>query len=172
VCGLKWSPCKQYLASGGDDNRLLVWDLRSLSPVQDYTEHSAAVRAIAWSPHHRGLLATGGGATDRCIHIWDSLTGQAVKRVDTGSQVSNVAWSKHSHELVSTHGHFQDQIRLWKYPGLTQLASLTANFARVLYMAESPDGQAVVTGFADETLRFWNVFRKRHSQKVNAQFIH
>ena len=57
--------------------------------------------AIAWSPHHRGLLATGGGATDRCIHIWDSLTGQAVKRVDTGSQVSNVAWSKHSHELVS-----------------------------------------------------------------------
>ncbi|XP_023718933.1 fizzy-related protein homolog [Cryptotermes secundus] len=68
---------------------------------------------------------------------------------------------------VSTHGHFQEQIRLWKYPGLTQLASLTANSARVLYMAESPDGQAVVTGSADETLRFWSVFRKRHSQKEN-----
>jgi WD40 repeat protein len=57
--------------------------------------------AIAWSPHHRGLLTTGGGAADRCIHFWDSLTGQAVKRVDTGSQVSNVAWSKESPELVS-----------------------------------------------------------------------
>jgi WD40 repeat protein len=57
--------------------------------------------AIAWSPHHRGLLATGGGAADRCIHIWDSLTGQAVTRVDTESQVSNIAWSKDSPELVS-----------------------------------------------------------------------
>jgi WD40 repeat protein len=46
-------------------------------------------------------LATGGGAADWCIHIWDSLTGQALKRVDTGSQVSNIAWSKDSPELVS-----------------------------------------------------------------------
>jgi WD40 repeat protein len=43
----------------------------------------------------------GGGSADRCLHIWDALTGQAVKQVDTGSQVSNVAWSKHSPELVS-----------------------------------------------------------------------
>ena len=73
---------------------------------------------------------------------------------------------------VSTHGDIKDQIRLWKYPGLTQFASLTANSARVLYMAESPDRAAVVTGSADETLRFWSVFRKGHSHKVNAQFIH
>jgi WD40 repeat protein len=43
----------------------------------------------------------GAGAADQSIHIWDALTGQAVKCVDTGSQVSNVAWSKDSLELVS-----------------------------------------------------------------------
>jgi WD40 repeat protein len=43
----------------------------------------------------------GGGAADRFVHIWDALTGQAVKRVDTGSPVSNVAWLKDSPELVS-----------------------------------------------------------------------
>jgi WD40 repeat protein len=73
---------------------------------------------------------------------------------------------------VSTHGDFQNQIRVWKYPGVTQLASLTAHSARVLYMAVSPDGEAVVTGAADETLCFWNVFRKPRSRKVSAQFIH
>jgi len=26
VCGLKWSPDRQLLASGGNDNRLLVWN--------------------------------------------------------------------------------------------------------------------------------------------------
>jgi WD40 repeat protein len=28
----------------------------------------------------------------------------------------------------------------------------------VLYLAMSPDGQSIVTGAGDETLRFWNVF--------------
>jgi cell division cycle 20-like protein 1 (cofactor of APC complex) len=72
---------------------------------------------------------------------------------------------------VSTHGDFQNQIRVWKYPNLTQLASLTAHSARVLYMAVSPDGEAVVTGGGDEKLCFWTVFSKPHSQKVSAQFI-
>jgi cell division cycle 20-like protein 1 (cofactor of APC complex) len=55
---------------------------------------------------------------------------------------------------VSTHGDLQNQICVWKYPGLTRLVSLTAHLARVLYMAVSPDGKAVVTGAADQTLRF------------------
>ena len=28
----------------------------------------------------------------------------------------------------------------------------------VLYLAMSPDGQSIVTGAGDETLRFWNIF--------------
>ena len=33
--------------------------------MQQYTEHIAAVKAIAWSPHQHGLLASGGGTADR-----------------------------------------------------------------------------------------------------------
>jgi cell division cycle 20-like protein 1 (cofactor of APC complex) len=73
---------------------------------------------------------------------------------------------------VSTHGNLQSQILSWKYPGMTQLACLTAHPSGVLYMAVSPDGEAIVTGAGDETLRFCNIFRKAHSRKVSAQFIH
>ena len=31
----------------------------------------------------------------------------------------------------------------------------------------SPDGEAIVTGAGDETLRFWNVFNKARSHKVS-----
>ncbi|XP_014211311.1 fizzy-related protein homolog [Copidosoma floridanum] len=171
VCGLKWSPDKQYLASGGNDNRLYVWNLHSLSPIQTYTEHLAAVKAIAWSPHHHGLLASGGGTADRCIRFWNTLTGQPMQCVDTGSQVCNLAWSKHSSELVSTHGYSQNQILVWKYPSLTQVAKLTGHSYRVLYLAMSPDGEAIVTGAGDETLRFWNVFSKARSQKENKSVL-
>ena len=43
---------------------------------------------------------SGGGTADRCLRFWNTLTGQAMQCVDTGSQVCNVAWSKHTKELV------------------------------------------------------------------------
>jgi len=165
VCGLRWSPDRQLLASGGNDNKLMVWNLSNTNPYQQYSDHVAAVKAIAWSPHQHGLLASGGGTVDRCIRFWNTLTGQNLHCIDTGSQVCNLAWSKHSNELVSTHGYSQNQILVWKYPNLQQVAKLTGHTCRVLYLAMSPDGESIVTGAGDETLRFWNVFSKSHTQK-------
>ena len=44
------------------------------------------------------------------------------------------------------------------------LATLTGHTYRVLYLAISPDGQTIVTGAGDETLRFWNVFPSSKSK--------
>ncbi|GAB4827479.1 Protein FIZZY-RELATED 3 [Ancistrocladus abbreviatus] len=158
VCGLKWSHDDRELASGGNDNQLLVWNRHSQQPILKLTEHTAAVKAIAWSPHQSGLLASGGGTADRCIRFWNTANGKQLNNVDTGSQVCNLAWSKNVNELVSTHGYSQNQIMVWKYPSLAKVATLTGHSLRVLYLSTSPDGQTIVTGAGDETLRFWNVF--------------
>jgi cell division cycle 20-like protein 1 (cofactor of APC complex) len=71
---------------------------------------------------------------------------------------------------VSTHGYSQNQILIWKYPSLAQVAQLTGHSYRVLYLAMSPDGESIVTGAGDETLRFWSVFNKTRSQKVKINF--
>lgn len=47
---------------------------------------------------------------------------------------------------------------------MTQVATLTGHTFRVLYLAMSPDGQTIVTGAGDETLRFWNAFQKAKSE--------
>jgi cell division cycle 20-like protein 1 (cofactor of APC complex) len=86
VCGLKWSPDEQQLASGGNDNKLLLWSLHnSQLPQTKFNNHVAAVKAIAWSPHQHGLLASGGGTADRSIRFWNTLTLSPVKCVETGS---------------------------------------------------------------------------------------
>eukprot|EP00953_Heterococcus_sp_UTEX-ZZ885_P016846 9455-Heterococcus_DN1.PRE.3 len=56
------------------------------SPRLTLAHHCAAVKAIAWSPHTRNLLASGGGTADRCIKTWNSATGAMLKSVDTDSQ--------------------------------------------------------------------------------------
>ncbi|KAF8735086.1 hypothetical protein AX14_002757 [Amanita brunnescens Koide BX004] len=222
VCGLKWSgeggPGNAALASGGNDNKVCIWDLRgtkrgrigssSISltsgvgsgpggsigtgsgtnpgagtssgatvteeggdvPLWKFHEHTAAVKALAWDPHISGVLATGGGTQDKHIRFWNVGTGTMLNELDTGSQVCNLVWSLTSHELVSTHGFSsttaQNQICIWKYPTLNMVASLTGHTNRVLYLAMSPDGETIVTGAGDETLRFWNAFpRKERSER-------
>ena len=67
-------------------------------------------------------------------------------------------FSKNVNEIVSTHGYSLNQIIMWKYPTMQKVATLTGHTYRVLYLSMSPDGQNIVTGAGDETLRFWSVF--------------
>lgn len=68
----------------------MVWSAASSlsqQPLLRFPQHSAAVKAIAWSPHQHGLLASGGGTADRCVRFWSTSSGTSLSWVDTGSQV-------------------------------------------------------------------------------------
>lgn len=158
VCGLRWSYDERQLASGGNDNRLMIWGPHSTAPLLTFTDHTAAIKALAWSPHQNGLLASGGGTADKTIRFWNTATGTQLSSIDTGSQVCNLLWSRNVNEIVSTHGYSQNQIVVWRYPTMTKLATLQGHTMRVLYLAVSPDGRNVATGAGDETIRFWAVF--------------
>ena len=162
ICGLSWSPDGSTLASGGNDNKLCLWDVSTTGSSSQtrftLTDHQAAVKAIAWSPHERNLLATGGGTADRCIKFWNTRTGALLNSIDTGSQVCSLQWNPFEKEILSSHGFARNQLCLWKYPTMAKIKELDGHTARVLHMACSPDGGTVVSAAADETLRFWNVF--------------
>lgn len=128
------------------------------APRLTLRQHQAAVKALAWCPMHRNLLASGGGTADRTIKFWNAHTGALLHSVDTGSQVCALLWSRHLKEIVSSHGFSQNQLCLWRYPAMTKLCELTGHTARVLHLAQSPDGETVVSAAADETLRFWSIF--------------
>ena len=174
VCGLAWSPDGMTLASGANDNKLCLWDATASSisrPRYELTEHQAAVKALAWSPHERNLLATGGGTADRCIKFWNTQSGSMLQSVDTGSQVCALQWNPYEKEILSSHGFARNQLCLWKYPTMAKVKELDGHTARVLHMAVSPDGSTVVSAAADETLRFWDVFAppsKTHAGKRGA----
>ncbi|OQV25118.1 Cell division cycle protein 20-like protein [Hypsibius exemplaris] len=166
VCGLKWSPDKRYLASGGNDNVLNIWpapgDCRQENkfdrPEVSFNLHQAAVKAVAWCPWQPSVLASGGGTADRTIKLWNVQMGSLITSKDTGSQVSGIVWSEDYRELVTGHGYSKNELILWKYPSFDRAAELTGHQERILDLCQSPDGSTVVSTSADETIRLWSMF--------------
>jgi len=114
VCGLKWSPEGHQLASGGNENLLCIWDDAASGtragapqlPKFSCSEHQAAVKALAWTPHERNLIASGGGTNDRCIKFTNSMTGACLNSIDTESQVCSLLWNPYEKEILSSNGFF------------------------------------------------------------------
>lgn len=94
---------------------------QSFSPRMILDQHIAAVKAVAWCPWQRNILATGGGTADRTIRIWNAQDGANLQSVDTGSQVCAIQWSNHYKELVSSHGFSDNQLIVWKYRDMSKV---------------------------------------------------
>lgn len=159
VCGLKWSPDGSLLASGGNDNALMIWDLRKPhSALQQFREHKAAVKALAWCPWQKNLIVSGGGSEDKSIKFWRVDEGRMVSSHKASSQVCSLLWNPLEKELLSAHGYSQYQLSLWRYPSMDIIGEYFGHKDRVLHLSLSPDMTTVVSAGADETLRFWKVF--------------
>jgi len=163
VCGLTWSQDGRYLASGGNDNLVAVWEAAgdcyaTGQPALQLTQHQAAVRALSWCPWQSNLLASGGGTNDRCIRTWNCQNGNMLSCTETRSQVCSLVWNSEYKEIVSSHGYPDNQIVIWKYPHMSRVAELTGHSERVLQLALSPDSTTLLSVGADETLRLWNCF--------------
>lgn len=84
-------------------------------PRHTFTQHRAAVKALAWCPLERNLLASGGGTKDKSIKFWDTNTGTELCGLKTSAQICSLIWSKNSKEIVSSHGYEKNELFVWKY---------------------------------------------------------
>lgn len=171
VCGLTWRADGEYLASGGNDNLVNIWDSRlndSLTSSEpdirhsakfSKRNHSAAVKALAWCPWQTNLLASGGGTSDAMIHIWNCNTGARLHSLGAAAQVTSLHFAPHKKEILSTHGYPDNSIMVHAYPSLTKVGEIKeAHDARVLFSCVGPAGDLVLTGAGDENLKFWRIW--------------
>lgn len=161
VCGMQLAPDSWLLASGGNDNQVLIWDLRKSTALFSQKDYRAAVKALSWCPWQRNLLATGSGTGDRRIRFWDTEMNACMRTIHTDSQVCSAVWSPTTTELITTHGYVSNELSIWQYPTLRKIASIPAHDSRILHSALSSDGTTVATTAANENLKFWELFRRR-----------
>lgn len=171
ICKLSLSCDRQYLASGGNDDQVKVWNTSLSSdsrPLFSFS-HKGAVRALAWNPLKTHLLASGGGAADKTIKLHDTARGIMLCNIETESAVTNLHWLDERY-LISTDGLINTQqglIHLWylsknhgqykfkEIPLMINQEDFHTN--RILYTALSADKKLLLTAGQDEVLKKWNI---------------
>lgn len=170
VKALAWCPFQSnLLASGGGtaDRCIKFWNTHTGALQNSIDTHSQARRRrpprAPCAPLHLAARTAPAASSAR------GLTANTPTL--SPSQVCALQWNTHERELLSSHGYSQNQLCLWKYPTMVKMAEFTGHTARVLHMAQSPDGFTVVSAAADETLRFWRAFGDGSDSKQKAKAV-
>lgn len=74
---MKWSYDGTMIASGGNDNIVNIFNMRSNKVTQKLTEHTAAIKALAWSPHQSSILLW--GLLGICGGLWRGINKEKEK---------------------------------------------------------------------------------------------
>jgi WD40 repeat protein len=135
--------------SNGSDNTQAMLDVRegpngeSIYTVTNrtgavlYLQHTAArhkwtvnaaVKAMAFCPWQKGLLAIGGGSNDRYIHFYHTRSGTCLATIDCAAQVTGLVWSQTRREVAATFGFAQPEhpyrIAVFAWPSCEQVVAV------------------------------------------------
>ena len=112
VNAVAWSPNGAYLASGGDDRVIHVWDVRQNRLVGTYQNHTRPISALAWSPDNASLVS---GSLAPNVNVWDALTGQDIVAFHAHvGDILTLAWSPDGRSILS--GGSDCRVYVWPSP--------------------------------------------------------
>jgi cell division cycle 20-like protein 1 (cofactor of APC complex) len=166
ICGMDYCGMTGWLATGSNDNSIRIWDIRMTQTVKHLSQHKAAVKALAWNKHDRGVLLSGGGNKDKTLKMYSVLKDCLLRDQHFESQITGIVCSPISEQFVTTHGFLENDIRSWNLHDSSQpTAIFEGHVNRVIYYTLSPDGTHLLTGSGDETLKFWHVFEASSTKR-------
>jgi WD40 repeat protein len=155
---LAWSRDGRYLASGGSDHWVRLWDARTGKQVRALGRHEDVVWSVAFSPDGKHVASA--GRRDGLVHLWDVSTGEPVYRFGRAHKggISRIAWSADGKQLVSAGGSFDPALHLWDAMSGKLLRRLEGHQNLVDGLGLSADGRWAASAAAgDGVLRLWDL---------------
>jgi len=162
------TPDGRRVAAGGDDKTIRIWAVDQHGcPSICLGGHTDQVTSVAFLPGGETLLS---GSRDGTVRLWDARTGEAKKTLTSHvGPVAAVAFGGSSRRL----GMAGSSGRIRQPDGSSTM--LSGHQGTVLCLAFSSDGQRVLTGGSDQTVRLWRAedgeelcCLRGHTDKVRA----
>ena len=166
---VRWSLDGKWLASGGDDAIIMIWQIRhqgalaggnsgfgkttheQWSCVHMLRGHGSDILDLSWSPDQKFLASC---SVDNSIIIWNAKELPQKVTVLSGHQglVKGITWDPVGKYMASQSD--DRSIRIWRVSDWKEVKSVTEPFKRcggtthVLRLSWSPDGKYIVSAHA------------------------
>lgn len=161
VC-VAYSPDSKLIASGGFDNQIVVWESATGNVKQRLTGLKAFPLSLTFSHDSRYIISAG---KDSRITIWDVISGAEVRSIKAhNDDITDVA-IRSDNTIASASK--DKMVKIWDFNG-NLLRELTGHKREVMAVAFSHDGEKVVSGSADGTVKEWEVATGKMIQSINA----
>jgi WD40 repeat protein len=159
-----FSPDGKLVASGSDDQSILIWDLAQGKLRAVLEGHHCSVWNLGFSPDSK-MLASGIGQPsanresgwDFTIKLWDVNTGKLVRDLEgCSSNVFSMAFSPDGKYLAACHNGTYDNVKLWDVASGKMLGS-PARGDHGASLAFSHDGKLLAVAGKDKAVKLWEV---------------
>lgn len=158
IWDMKFIPSRGTILTCSSDCTIKAWNVDTAHTAHELGTHKNYVKALAPS-HASDWVAS--GSLDHHLCLWDLREGRKAPmwQVQTPSSIYSVA-SNRSGSVIAT-GDLDGVVRGWDPRMRGSAFKLVGHEDLVRTMVMSPDGQRLLSGSSDTTVRLWSTNEQR-----------
>jgi WD40 repeat protein len=159
VNAIAFSADGKYLATGGEDKSIYIWNFSSGEIIYSITDNFYPVKSMQFAPGDELLVTSG---PDVKVIDYDGNLKGAFSGYTT--HIWSFDYNDKTNKVIA--GSYSRRVNVWDFISGGVIASFDGHEKSVLAVCFSPDGKYAVTGSLDRTVRVWNVDSAKELQKL------
>ncbi|BCS27640.1 snoRNA-binding rRNA-processing protein PWP2 [Aspergillus puulaauensis] len=160
---LVYSPDGQRIVTAADDGKVKVWDVKSGFCLVTFTEHSSGVTACEFSKKGNVLFTA---SLDGSVRAWDLIRYRNFRTFTAPSRLPFASLAVDpSGEVICAGSPDSFDIHVWSVQTGQLLDQLSGHEGPVSALAFAADGNHLVSGSWDRTVRLWSIFGRTQTSE-------
>ncbi len=148
-----YNPSGTFLASGGNDGAIKLWNTSTGEQVRALLGHTSTVTSISISSNGNYLAS---GSDDKSIRLWDTNSGQLINSFSLSGSSNNTVVFSPDNKILATTGN-DGIIRIWEIATGKILYIFSSGSVLFQSLSFSPNGEMLAAACGDYTIKIWNL---------------